>query len=338
MNKNRAVIVGGAGFLGSYLIKQCLGEGFEVVCADTETTDYSRVDGLPITIIKADITKPETLAGIFQPGDWVFHLVGILGAAYASKETYELVNIQGTLHVLNQAIADRAEKFIFISSIGAIGPVGSVENPLTELSECQPADDYDWSKFEAEKRITDTAKGKITSVIVRAPVIFGPQPNSISTTAFLFNYAQKKQAFLIGDGRVTMPICYVGNLAEALVYLARYHVSDVHTYLYADEEPHTLREILEYLSTCFESNTKYFELPVRPLKFLVAVAERAMPLFGKRSPLTMDLIKGMTENVYFYDISKLASTGFKPSRTLYVGLEETVTWMKLHLATDTRKN
>lgn len=241
----RAVVIGGAGFLGSHIIDRLLTEDFEVVCIDRQGCDTTYLDSIHVPVLYGDITDKESLKQRLQKGDVVFHIAAILGAARASWAAYEKVNVKGTMNAFDAALEKGADSFLFMSTYGVYGPHGSLERPLTEDMQPQPYSHYDQSKYLGEKYILDNAaKGSMNCVIFRAPVIYGPRANPMSGTATVFRSLKRGLFGVFGNAKQKFSVCYVKNLANAFVYFAQKRKQGVHIYNIAHTPVGTLEDFL----------------------------------------------------------------------------------------------
>ena len=324
----RAVITGGTGFLGSHLINQLIKKGYDIACLSRGTTDTSYIESIGVTIIQANITDRENIEKNIKEGDVVFHIAAILGAAKTSAEKYNEINIKGTINVLESAIKKKARSFIFISSFTAMGPVGSIEKPMNENTPCHPDSLYGESKLEAEKMIHEIAKGKIPCVILRPPIIYGPRTNSLSAAFMLFNNMRKKTFVIIGNTKNYFSICYVKNLAAAMIYFAEKHRTGIHTYLISDDQSVRLEDILMHLRKGFGINERIIHIPYWLPYSVAFILELAGKVFRFSPLLSRDVVRGIARNVYCHDLSKAINSGYRPAASLAEGIRETAEWIK----------
>lgn len=328
----RAVITGGSGFLGSHLAELLLKKNHQPVCLSRGRTDTSYLKSLGLTPVKADVMDRGSIEKNIGPGDLIFHTAAILGSAKADPKDYMAFNVQGTVNVLEAAIRSGAGKFIFVSTTAAMGPVGFPEAPMTEKTPCRPDSAYGKSKLKAEKKIHELAQSKIPCLIVRPHIIYGPRSNPISSTARLFSAMQKKTALIIGNTKNYFPLCYVKNLAAAMVYLAQKQDHGIHTYLVGDQEILSLGEVMELIGREFGINKRIVHIPYWLPYSIAAAADLAGRLFHFTPLLSRDVVRGMAKSLYLYDLSKTKGAGFEPPFTLEEGIKETARWIKIRSA------
>jgi UDP-glucose 4-epimerase len=156
--KERVLITGGAGFIGSHLAERVLGLGHEVIILDNESTGLRQNVPAQATYIQGDVRNPDDLERAFAPGlDTVFHIAGQASTIRSFDEPLvDLdVNVVGTIHVVQKCLAHRVPRLLYASSMTAYGhPAGL---PIHEKMECQPVSYYGITKYAAERYVLATA-------------------------------------------------------------------------------------------------------------------------------------------------------------------------------------
>ncbi len=140
------LITGGTGFIGSYVTRNFLGHGQEVICLDY-SPDLEVVSHFPpeIGVVQGDVTDQRQLANIFRqhPVECVIHLAYILGAeAEADPPMAMRINALGTANVFEEACKCGVKRIVFTSSESIYGNSQSIygEQPVTEEDFCSPRD------------------------------------------------------------------------------------------------------------------------------------------------------------------------------------------------------
>jgi NADH dehydrogenase len=144
------VITGASGYLGSHITRQ-LAEAGKPVRAMVRNKAFAQKEGrlanLNIELVEADVTRPETLAAAFDGADAIVHTVAI--AIEKGGRTYEEINYQGTVNVVNAAKAVGVARLIYISQLGA-----DARLPYRFLASKGKGQDYvaasglDWTAFQ----------------------------------------------------------------------------------------------------------------------------------------------------------------------------------------------
>ena len=225
----RAVVTGGAGFLGSHLCERLLDDGYEVVCLDNFLTGNPQnvahlLENPKFRLVRADVTDY-----IHVPGsvDAVLHF-----ASPASPIDYLELPIEtmkvgsiGTLHALGLA-KEKGARFLLASTSETYGDPQVHPQPETYWGHVNPVGPrgvYDEAKRFAEALTMAYRRTHgVDTAIVRIFNTFGPRmrPNDGRAIPTFIRQALMGQPITVaGDGSQTRSICYVDDLIEGIVRL-----------------------------------------------------------------------------------------------------------------------
>lgn len=219
----RVFVTGGAGFIGSNLVRALLSGGNDVAIADDLST--GKADNLdPRAQFRAlDILEP-SLAGYlaeFRP-DAVVHLAAqsSVPASLKDPERDRLVNAEGTRLVAAAARGAGAKRVISASSAAVYGD--PVELPLVETSRTEPVNPYGVSKLEAESLLAEELDGSGTDYAsFRFSNVYGPRQDAQGeggvVALFLDAVSAGRTPVVFGDGRQTRDFIYVGDVVGAII-------------------------------------------------------------------------------------------------------------------------
>ncbi len=319
----RAVVTGGTGFVGTHLIDLLIENGVDVVSISRGNRKDRFSSTGKVTSVKADIGNLTEMEEVIREGDTVFHTAAVLGSARASREEYTRVNVDGALNVLNAAINKKAASFIFISSLAAMGPVGSPDDPMTEDTPCMPDSLYGESKLAAEKAVIKAVGSRIACVILRPPIIYGPGASPSSGAGKLFAGMMKKTMLMIGSTRNYFAICYVKNLVSAMYFFALKHKKGIHTYIIADQPISVFNDILMIIRDAFGINRHLLRIPAAPIYLIASLLKLAGRIFRFAPVLSKDVIEGMAESTYYYSMAAAEKNGFLPPFSIEAGILQT---------------
>ena len=229
MAGRRAVVTGGAGFLGSHLCERLLSEGYEVVCLDNLVTgNPANVEHLlpeaAFRLVRADVTEYLHVGG---PVDAVLHF-----ASPASPVDYLQLPIEtlkvgsiGTLHALGLAREKKA-RFLLASTSETYGDPQVHPQPETYWGHVNPVGPrgvYDEAKrFGEAMTMAYRRTHGVDTAIVRIFNTYGPRmrPNDGRAIPTFISQALRGEALTVaGDGKQTRSVCYVDDLIDGIVRL-----------------------------------------------------------------------------------------------------------------------
>lgn len=135
---------------------------------------------------------------------------------------------------------------------------------------------------------------------------------------------RKKTFIIFGDTKNYFPVCYVKNLCEAMIYFAEKNLEGIQTYLIADGSPVEFNRILLEIKNGFKINKRIIHIPRWLPYSAAAILDFIGGIFNFTPLLSRDVVRGITDNIYYYDISKSVNSGFKSPFSLAQGIKETV--------------
>ena len=217
----RAVVTGGAGFIGSTLVETLIARGDEVHVVDDLSSGRREQVADTARLHVLDIRDPlvDALAGA-RP-EVVFHLAAQIDVRRSVADPVDdaATNVLGTLRVLELAREHDAQ-VVFASTGGAI--YGECEHPATEAAERRPVSPYGTSKLAAEEYLA--AWNRLygtTHVALRLGNVYGPRQDPHGEAGvvaiFLSRIRDGLPATIFGDGSQTRDYVFVGDVVRAFV-------------------------------------------------------------------------------------------------------------------------
>lgn len=203
-------ITGGTGFVGRALIGRLLELGHDVVAL---LLPGDAVELPPnTTVVRGDITKPDSLEGLLNGCDAVVHLAGVVGYGQDWGPCIK-VNVDGTRNLADGAIAQGVRRFIHMSSVSVYGRV-----PNAVLSESAPllktGDPYGDTKIDAELVLRSVEKD-LDLTILRPTVIYGPGDDKFLPK--LVENLKSGSARVIGSGNNSVDLIHVDDVVDFVV-------------------------------------------------------------------------------------------------------------------------
>ncbi len=221
---SRVVLVtGGAGFIGSNLVRALLDRGDTVRVLDNFSTGNRRnLDGLEIEVVEGELRSYERVHRAVRGVEVVFHL-GALGSVPRSVQdplTTNAVNVDGTLNVLLAARDEGVRRVVYASSSSVYGSTG--ELPRTEAMPVDPISPYGTAKLAAERYCVSFSRvyHSFETVVLRYFNVFGPRQDPRSQYAavvplFISSIAAGEPVTIHGDGEQSRDFTYVSNVVTA---------------------------------------------------------------------------------------------------------------------------
>src|SRR6476469_9296320 len=172
------LVTGGAGFIGSNLVRSLLERGEDVRVLDNFSTgNRDNLAGLAVEIVEGELRSYERVHNAVRGTDVVYHL-GALGSVPRSVQdplTSSAVNIEGTLNVLLAARDEGVRRVVFSSSSSVYGT--RRELPVTESTPPDPISPYGVAKLAAERYCISFGRvyDSFETVVLRYFNVFGPR-------------------------------------------------------------------------------------------------------------------------------------------------------------------
>ncbi|ASV09329.1 SDR family oxidoreductase [Leptospira interrogans] len=226
----KALVTGGAGFIGSHLVDLLLENQFEVTVLDNFST--GRAFNLnhvkeKIDLVECDLSIQEDWIKKFQSVDYVFHLAALadIVPSIQNPEGYFQSNVTGTLNVLQASRRYNVKRFVYAASSSCYGIPELYPTP--ETSPILPQYPYALTKRMGEELVMHWAQVyKFPALSLRFFNVYGPRSRTSGTYGAVFGVflAQKlagKPFTVVGDGKQTRDFTYVRDVVEAVFAAAQ---------------------------------------------------------------------------------------------------------------------
>lgn len=216
----RMLVTGASGFVGTHLVDRLTGRGHRVVAVSRRGRPEDRAaEGEKVRWISADVTDPDQVAGLAEGCDAVVHLAGVRDDA--SGQAFVAVHVDATAHLLAEARRSGAERFVYMSSLGA-SPTGT---PFFR------------TKYEGEERVR---RSGLDWVVLRSSAIFGPGDHFSSVAA---RWLSVCPVFPVpSTGGASLRPAAVEDVVDALCQAAEGERIPMGTYLLAGPDDLSLEE------------------------------------------------------------------------------------------------
>ncbi|SHE60247.1 NAD-dependent epimerase/dehydratase family protein [Pedobacter caeni] len=321
----KVLITGATGFVGYHLINKALAAGLEVYAAVRPDTDKEHLKDFDIHYVHLDYSSVESLKTALEEKQYhyIIHAAGITKAK--TKEAYNKVNADYSRNLAMAAstAAIDLHKFIFVSSLAALGPLSDLSAEIQDHTPGHPVTNYGASKLLAEQYLAEI-KG-LPLITIRPTAVYGPREKDLF---ILFNSINKGLEPHIGSFKQKLSFVYVTDLAGIIVkalfselVAKQYNVSDGNIYdRYA---------LANGVKKALNKKTLKFHLPVPVVGALAALMDIFYAKSRNTPALNKEKMAELTAINWACNIGHVkADLGYEPEFDLEKGLNETVSWYK----------
>jgi nucleoside-diphosphate-sugar epimerase len=303
----KALVTGGAGFIGSNLGGALLARGHEVRVLDNFSTGHrSNLELLDAHVVEGDLRSYERVAAAVDDVEVVFHQGALPSVPRSIQDplTSSAVNVEGTLNVLLASRDAGVRRVVFASSSSVYGNARGM--PRRESQPLAPLAPYAVSKLAAEQycMVANRVYG-VETVALRYFNVFGERQDPLSGYAavipkFIRMMLDDQAPTIFGDGQTSRDFTHVENVVEANLAAATAPAAAGRVMNIAVGSSRTLNELAETLRRLLDSDLAPEYAPPRPGDVPESLADVS---------LARDLI------------------GYEPSVGFEEGLQRTIAWI-----------
>lgn len=308
-------IIGGSGFIGTYLGLRLRALGIDFNILDIEKP---RSDKTPFKY--TDVRNFESLLNSIEPGSTIINLAAVHRDDIRPISLYFDTNVDGAEKICMAAEEKLVERLIFTSSVAVYGQSLEV---VSEDVLPVPSNPYGESKLQAEEvfirwQMKDPAKRNLT--IIRPTVVFGP--SNRGNFYNLVNQIIRNKFLMIGSGDNKKSIAYVENLADFIVHSMKFPTG-IHIYNYVDEPDLSMSKLIELIYGAIGyGKVPLLKIPYTAGYLIGFIFDIFSLMLSKKLPISRLRIKKFCSNSRFS--SKLNQSGFRPETSLVDAVTKTV--------------
>ena len=302
----RALVTGGAGFIGSHLVRALLARGDRVrVLDDFSSGTEARLASLggSLDIIRGDVRDAASVARAVAGTDLVVHLAAQVSVPRSVVEPLFTadVNVLGTLRVLEACRAAGASRFVLASSCAVYG---DQPPPLRESALPMPLSPYAASKLAGESFVAAAAHGGLGAISLRFFNVYGAGQDAHSAyaaalPAFAAAVAAGRAPRLFGDGLQERDLIHVDEVVRAILLALEAPPEAVgHAFNVGTGRAITMLELARRVGEVLGQSVTPSHEPARSgdIRFSLADTTRARDLLGFEDRI--DLVEGLRRTLH----------------------------------------
>jgi UDP-glucose 4-epimerase len=251
----KALITGGAGFIGSHIAEHLFKTDNKVFILDDLSGGY--IENIPVgcTFIKGSVTDYELLKQLFEKEkfEFVYHL-----AAYAAESLSHFIrrynyenNLIASINLINLSVIHKIKCFVFTSSVAVYG---HAKPPLKENGNFQPSDPYGIAKFAVELDLKAAYQNfGLNSIIFRPHNVFGERQNLNDKYRnvigiFINQLLSDMPMTIYGDGKQSRAFTYINDIVPIIAESVFTPKAFNNTFNIGGEEVISVNELSEIIS------------------------------------------------------------------------------------------
>ncbi|MBD3274285.1 MAG: NAD-dependent epimerase/dehydratase family protein [Candidatus Marinimicrobia bacterium] len=317
------LVTGGTGFTGSALVLRLLNNGHNVRVLDyKEGIKDHQLREAGARLIYGSVTDASVVDDAVDGCDIVFHVAAAFREMDVSDSYYQDVNVGGTRNVMVAAEKCNVKKVVYCSTQGVHG---NIDNPPgDESSPIEPEDYYQQTKYEGEEVVREFIDRGMNATILRPTAIYGP--GDPERFFMIFKRVEKGWFPMFGSGKTYYHPVYIDNLVDAFLLVMDTQTGDGGTYIIADEEYVSIRELVRRVAKAMDTRVRMINLPFMPMKIASHVCEKVCKVIGVAPPL-FPRRADWYKQVRAFTITKAKEEiGYNPIVGLDEGLRRTAYW------------
>lgn len=322
--KERVLITGASGFVGYHLIEAALRKGVDVYAAVRATSKVNHIKALPINFNYTNFSDREAARKDLEEKqyDYIIHAAAAVKAR--NENEYNRTNAELT-RTLGMAIVEAQlplKKFVFISSLAALGP-SDTSDAITECHPARPLTYYGKSKLLAEHYLA--AIPSLPTIVLRPTAVYGPRDRDIFI--ILKSISQGIEPY-IGRKAQQLSFVYVKDLAEITLDALRSNVTG-RSYNVSDGQRYDRYALADLTKSILQKQTYKVHLPESVVRIMAGVQEVIGNIRGTMPTLNRNKIAELTAENWSCSIDSIRhDLGYIPRYDLKSGLTETLQWYK----------
>jgi nucleoside-diphosphate-sugar epimerase len=323
--KKKVLITGASGFVGFHLLNEALADNLEVYAAVRPKSNIKHLENLPVNYVNLDFASIKSLKKDLAANqyDYIIHAAGITKAK--SETEYNTINAEYTknLAIAANSLNKPIEKFIFVSSLAALGPLTDLNGVIEDDAMANPVTSYGKSKLLAEKYLKEIKN--LPLVVVRPTAVYGPREKDIF---ILFKSINKGLEPYIGKFIQQLSFIYVKDLAKIIIDLLSTDIKNK-SYNVSDGQVYNRYALADFTKEFLQKKTIKFHLPVTAVSGLASFMDLLYANSNQTPTLNKEKMAELTAVNWACSIQNIKKDlSYTPRFNLEQGLNETLTWYK----------
>jgi len=318
----RALITGGTGFIGSNIALRLLELGWKVRILERPGASRLLLEDGPFEHVTGDLLEPDSLRAAMESVEVVFHAAGVVDHWRQGLERMHRVNVEGTRHVVEAALAAGVERVVHTSSTAALGiHPDSVADETFEFNVAPGQFAYGFSKSQAEGVVLDAVRKGLPAVIVNPTTVIGPRDIRKVSSGVVVEVARHCAPPLIPPGGTNVVAIWDvvhGHIEAAL----KGRVGE--RYILGGENM-TYLQLYRAIAEVVGCGMKLRVMPRWLVSLTAGLTDMVQPRTDGPVPLTGSRLR-LESRMFYFDSAKARALFAMPTTPLRVAIGRTYQW------------
>lgn len=322
---SRVLITGATGFIGGHLVAELLRQERPVFVLARDCAVANRLWPEHAVICQyGDLYNSGSLGGACQGVGTVFHLAGYAHAEDVdtpnAADRHQRTTVEGTRALLAEAKRAGVRRFVFASSVKAMGEGGP--DFLDESSAVQPRSAYGCAKLEAEKLVLEAGRCEMHAGVIRFPLVYGR--GNKGNIPRMIRAIDRGYFPPFPDVENRRSMVHVEDAVQAILLAATNSAANENTYIVTDEQAYSTRAIYGAIRHALGRPIPSWSVPVSLLKLGASAGDMMERLLGRSMPFNHDVFDKLVGSAWYSSAKIARELGFRPHRTFYDALPEMI--------------
>jgi nucleoside-diphosphate-sugar epimerase len=325
--QEKVLITGASGFVGYHLVQAAVEQDLKVFASIRPTSQTAHLQTLPVHFLSLPYEDKSGLQKALEKGQYqyIIHAAGLTKAK--NKETYNLINATFT-HNLGEAAQKAAiplKRFVFISSLAALGPIpAEASQPISPFQLPRPVSAYGKSKQLAEEYLRELED--LPLVVLRPTAVYGPREQDLYI--FIKTVARGLEPYINSKAQ-KLSFIYVKDLAEITMKALTLPGKKHRIYNLSDGNCYGKYAFASIIKRLLHKKTLRFHLPMAAVQAIAFLLEGAGRFSNKIPALNREKLNELNADNWICSIKEpQRELDFAPRYNLEAGLTETLAWYK----------
>lgn len=321
-----ALVTGASGFVGSAVARRLLAAGYGVRVLLRASSDRRNIEGMQVETRYGALEDTASLGTALQGCSHLFHVAADYRLWVRDPESMFRANVDGTRHLMEQALAARLQRVVYTSSVATLGlhADGRAADEATPSRYEDMVGPYKQSKFRAEAEVRRlVAERGLPAVIVNPSTPVGPRDiRPTPTGRMIIEAASGRMPAFVDTG---LNLVHVDDVAEGHL-LAAEKGKIGERYILGGENL-SLAAILAQVAALSGRSAPRVRLPIAAVVPLAVFADGLGRLTGKEPFVTLDGLRMARKKMYFSSARAETELGYR-ARPASAALADAVTWFR----------